>query len=460
MKLIVPKEVIDFMSAFRKAGYEIYIVGGAVRDLLIGRNPPAGGDNWDFTTNATPEEIQKLFPDSFYNNNFGTVSVRSKKSIFEITPYRTEGAYTDRRHPDTVSWGKTLKEDLSRRDFTINAMAYDGENIVDIYGGREHLAQKLIVAVGDPDTRFAEDALRLMRAVRLASQLGFLLDAPTQQSIKKNASLIHNVSQERVRDELLKILASDNPADGVLFLKNTGLLAYILPEVDVCFTVAQKSPGRHHIYDVGTHLMMALKLCPNPDPIVRLATLLHDIGKAPTFNKDDSTGLITFFNHEHVGADMTRQIAERLRLSKQEKHKLTTLVRYHMFTVSEKQTDKAIRRFIRNVGKEYLMDILDLRVADRLGSGARITSWRTELFKKRLEEVQQEPFKITDLKINGNDVMSELNIAPGRRIGEILQNIFYEVERGALKNERDDLLTYLRRDSKNDNKGTATNGEE
>lgn len=429
------------MEVFRKNNYQIYVVGGAVRDLLLDR----AIQNWDFTTNATPEQIQQLFPDSFYHNTYGTVTVMVDKTPFEVTPFRKEADYTDYRHPEHIEWAETVQEDLSRRDFTINALAYDGKTIIDPHDGRLDIENKIIRTVGDPEKRFQEDALRLMRAIRLATELGFMIEDITREAIQKNAALIQKISAERVRDELFKIIASHNPADGILFLRNTGLLQYILPEVDGCFTIPQKSPGRHHIYDVGTHLVMALKLCPSTDVITRLATLLHDIGKAPTFKKDEKTELITFYNHEIVGAEMVEIIANRLRLSAKERDKLVLLVRNHMFTVSEKQTDKAIRRFIRAVGKDYLFDILDLRVADRLGSGAKLTSWRTELFKKRLEEVQKEPFAIKDLKINGNDVMQTLHLKPSPKVGAVLQKIFDEVDNGKLKNERTVLLDWLKK---------------
>lgn len=444
---ILPEPVLQFMNVFKKNGFEIYIVGGAVREMLLKR--PI--NNWDFTTNATPDQIQKLFPNTFYNNTYGTVSVvygekktaPEKTGIFEVTPFRKESAYTDSRHPDSIEWAKTIQEDLKRRDFTINALAFDGTDIIDLFDGQKHLRDKIIVAVGDPDVRFSEDALRLMRAVRIATELGFMIEEKTRASMTQNAQAISRVSGERIRDELFKILESKRPSEGILLLKEVGLLKHILPEVYKCFSVEQKSPGRHHIYDVGTHLVMALKLCPNRDGITRLATLLHDIGKADTFKKDEKTGLITFYNHEIVGAEKASVIADRLHLSKKQKEKLITLVRYHMFTVSEKQTDKAIRRFIRQVGKEYLFDMLDLRVADRLGSGARLTSWRTELFKKRLEEVQQEPFKVTDLAIDGTDVMKTLDIKPGPKVGEILDEIFEDVEEKKLPNVRETLLQKL-----------------
>lgn len=450
----LPKEVIDLMNVFSKNKYQIFVVGGAVRDVLLNKVV----DNWDFTTSATPEQILKMFPDSFYNNTYGTVSVPLNRTshdsplqpttyplptIFEITPFRKESEYRDLRHPEKIEWAKTIEEDLSRRDFTINTIAYDGKNIIDPYFGQKDLSNKLIKAVGDPDIRFNEDALRLLRAIRFTSQLGFLIEDNTRNSIQKNASLITKISAERIRDEFLKILESDHPAEGIFFLKNTGLLTYILPEVDVCFTIPQKSPKRHHIYDVGTHLVMALKHCPSKDPITRFATLIHDIGKAKTFHKDEKTKLIIFYNHEVVGKKQAKIIADRFKLSNKQKDKLVTLVGEHQFTVTELLTDKAIRRFIRSVTKEYLQDMLDLRTGDRTGSGAKSTSWRLDLFKKRLIEVQKEPFKITDLKITGNDVMNILKLKPGPKVGEILKKLFNQVVDKKLKNEKQILLDHI-----------------
>lgn len=440
----VPDYVRSFMEVFTKHKYQIYLVGGAVRDLLLGKTTK----NWDFTTSATPDEILKLFPDGFYNNQFGTVGVaqniNSEQLIFEVTTFRKESDYKDSRHPEKIEWAKTVEEDLARRDFTINALAYDGEKIIDLYEGQKDLKAKLIRAVGDADKRFQEDALRLIRAIRLATQLEFLIEEKTRQSITKNSELIKNISFERIRDEFFKILASDHPAEGVLFLRSTGLLAQILPEVDNCFAVQQKSPKRHHIYDVGTHLVMSLKHCPSTDVITRFATLLHDIGKAETFRKDEKTELITFYNHEVAGTNQTIKIADRFKLSKKDKEKLVTLVQHHQFTVSEVQTDKAVRRFIKNVGVDNLDDMIALRIGDRIGSGASETSWRFDLFKKRLEEVQKEPFKVTDLKIDGNDVMKELKIKPGPEIGKILNTLFDEVAEKKLANEKKVLIEKLK----------------
>ena len=461
----LPPSVDTIFDTFHKAGYQIYAVGGSVRDILMDR--PTHG--WDFTTNATPEDILKLFPDSFYDNQFGTVGIkiydplsfpRMRESalkqkpipdqvgddkvtdIYEITTYRSEKGYTDHRHPDKIQWGKSLEEDLSRRDFTINAIAFDGKAFIDPYLGQEDIKNKLIRAVGDANLRIKEDALRQMRAIRIASELGFMIEPTTLLAIKTNAQLITDISAERVHDELLRILASSFASDGILLLKQTGLLNILIPELEAAFAIGQKSPERHHIYDVGTHSIMALKNCPSPDPIVRLATLLHDIGKVPTYKLVN--GIVTFYNHEMVSTKLVKNILARLKFSRKDTEKILILIRWHQFTVDERQTDSALRRFIRHVGKKNLTDMLALRTGDRLGGGAAETSWRMELFKKRLEEVQKLPFTVADLKIDGHDIMKELNVKPGPIIGKTLNDLFAEVEAGTLQNERETLLLRLK----------------
>jgi len=443
MSYKLPPQVLKLFKIFQKANFEIYAVGGSVRDLIMNRPTK----NWDFTTDATPEEMLRLFPDAFYDNQFGTVGIKQDNGeIYEVTTFRTEKDYTDRRHPDKITWGKTLEEDLARRDFTIGAIALrlaplaQGKLLfIDPYRGQDDIKAKLVRAVGRPQQRFQEDALRLLRAVRIATELEYLIEPKTFQAIIDNSQLIKEISGERIRDELLKILITNHPDDGFMLLKNSGLLQQILPEVEKGFGVDQVSPGRHHIYDVGTHSFMSLKFCPSDDAIVRLATLLHDVGKPAVFKKDDQ-GLITFYNHELISASIARNIGNRLHLSKKQLDKLVTLVRWHQFTVDERQTDSAIRRFIRRVGKENLKDILDLRVGDRLGGGARETSWRLEEFKKRLIVVQQQPFTVADLKVDGHDVMKILDIPPGPRVGQILTILFNEVIENEKPNERVYLL--------------------
>jgi tRNA nucleotidyltransferase/poly(A) polymerase len=452
MKVQLPEFVLEIISRFEKKGFEIYIVGGAVRDLLTKRIV----DDWDFTTNATPEEILEIFPKGFYDNKFGTVGISHKSSPYpyEITTFRREFGYSDKRHPDKVIWGKTLDEDLKRRDFTINAMALQvtdlksqASKITDNFEGQKDLDKKLIRAVGDADQRFREDALRMMRAVRIAAELGFTIEEKTFKAIKKNAALINKIAKERVRDELLKILSSSNPYEGMIIFRNSGLSEEILPEFEKTFGVEQKSPGRHHVYDVGTHSLYSLKHCKSENPIVRFATLIHDFGKPATYKKQ-ANGVITFYNHEVISAAIAKRIAVRLRFSKKQTKKFVKLVRWHQFTVDERQTDSAIRRFIRRVGKENIKDMIDLRVGDRLGGGARETSWRLEKFKKRLVEVQKQPFTVHDLKITGNDVMKELKLPPSPTVGRILDELYREVVNKKIENDKKALMARLKKTKK------------
>lgn len=442
----IDPEIKQILDKLGKNGFEAAIVGGAVRDLLA-KNQVT---DWDLTTNATPDEILKLFKNGFYNNRFGTVGVPLDGQTVEITTYRKEMGYSDKRHPDQIIWGKTLEEDLSRRDFTINAIALrytQGKLLgtpVDPFQGQEDLKNKIIKTVGDPNQRFQEDALRLLRAIRLATTLGFKIEEKTRDAIKNNASLLTQISGERIREELFKILDSENAADGIMLAKETGLLKIILPELEVCFQVEQKSPKRHHIFDVGTHCVESLRNCPSADTIVRFATLLHDVGKAKVANVTEE-GVRTFYNHEVAGGRQALDIAKRLHLSHDQKEKLYKLVRWHQFTVNENQTDSALRRFIKNIGPENIENMMDLRVGDRLGGGLQQPeSWRLKLFRQRLKDVMKKPFTVADLKVSGHDVMKALNIKPGPKVGEVLNKLFEEVQEDAKKNNREYLLERIK----------------
>jgi tRNA nucleotidyltransferase (CCA-adding enzyme) len=433
----LPLEVKNILEKFSKAGYQIYIVGGAVRDLLMDREV----HDYDFTTDANPEEILKLFPEGFNDNKFGTVGIPTDGQVYEVTTMRKEGNYADHRHPVEVGWTNKLEEDLARRDFTINsiAMAKDG-SLVDPYNGQQDIKDGLIRAVGEPEKRFQEDALRLMRAVRIATQLNFDIEKETFQAIQKNAVLIEEVANERIRDELFKLLGSVNPYIGIIKLREAGILQIILPELERNFGIVQEGPKHDRVYDIGEHSLLSLKHAPSSDPLVRLAALLHDVGKADTF-KTDSTGNVTFYNHDVVGGAIVRKIAKRFNISKKQTDKLYNLVRWHLFTVDENQTDSAIRRFIKNVGVENIEDMMAVRVGDRLGGGtAKAVSWRMEKYSERIKEVLKKPFSISDLKINGADVMGELNIKPGPRVGQILSTLFEEVLEDSSKNTKEYLF--------------------
>jgi putative nucleotidyltransferase with HDIG domain len=445
MTNIIPDEVLRIYKTLEKAGFEVYLVGGSVRDLLLKRTVK----DWDLTTNATPEKIQKVFPDAFYDNVFGTVGVpveiAKQKKVVEITTFRTESTYKDKRHPEKVSWGKNLEEDLARRDFTINAIALKiGEKnvfeLIDPYNGEKDLSKKIIRAVGNPNLRFKEDALRLLRAIRIATELGFEIERITWQKITEDCRLIENISVERIKTELFRILASEHPYEGILLLKNSGILQYILPELLEGANISMVRPGRHHTTDVFTHNLLSLKFCPSTDPLVRFATLIHDIGKPKVAAKDEE-GLVIFHNHEMAGAKIAEKICDRLKFSKKEKDKVVMLIRCHMFSVNENQTDAAIRRFIRKVGAENVKDMMDLRVGDRLGGGTQTAeSWRLKLFKEKIEEqLKPAPFSINDLVVNGNDVMKILNIKPGPAVGKILATLFAEVDEDLSLNNKEHL---------------------
>jgi putative nucleotidyltransferase with HDIG domain len=456
MRFFLPRSVLNILEKLSRAGFDAYIVGGAVRDLIQGRNI----DDWDFTTDATPEEIIKLFPGSFYDNKFGTVGVpvpinlpeKQEYEVYEVTTFRTEFGYSDKRRPDKVEWGRSLKEDLSRRDFTINAMALKAKNrkqktenreteveIIDPYGGQKDLENKLIRAVGKPEDRFNEDALRMMRAFRLGAQLGFGIEPTTLGAIKENSQLIKHISWERIRDEILKTLSSQYPADGIMLLYQTGLLQHILPELVAGVGVPQAG---HHIYDVFTHSIESLRHCPANDPIIRLAALLHDIGKPVTFSQEG--GKITFYSHEVIGARMVKGIADRLRLPVEARNKLWRLVRWHMFTYNKEMTDAAIRRFIRRVGKDEINNMMMLRIGDRKGGGSPATSWRLRELQERIGTLMYDPLDITDVAVDGHDVMKVLGIKPGPQVGKVLNALFEEILEEPKKNQREYLLDRIK----------------
>lgn len=453
MEFEIKKEAVEIYQKLNNARYNVYFVGGCVRNLLTGLSVK----DWDLTTNATPEQIQKIFPDSFYDNDFGTVGVKfeehnlkdktNEKQYAEITTFRTDGKYKDFRHPEKVSWGKTIEEDLARRDFTMNSIALkmvgNKQEFIDPFNGKDDIQNKIIRAVGNAEERFSEDALRILRAIRFASQLNFEIEKDTLNAIKNNYLLLKHISQERIRDEVFKILKTENAYQGIMLLYEIGILEIIFPELIKGEGISQIRPGRHHTSDVLTHNLLSLKECPSKDPLVKFATLLHDVGK-PYVASVDENGYVIFYNHEVMGAKIAKDIAERLRLSKKEKEKVYTLIRWHMFTVDENITDSAVRRFIRRVGVENVKDMIDLRIGDRLGGGTQVAeSWRLKKFKERLDEQLHPPFSINDMKISGNDVMEILKIKPGRKVGEILQKLFLEVDEDLEKNNKDYLLKRL-----------------
>ena len=468
----IPHYIQEITEKLEKAGFQAYIVGGCVRDLLMGRKP---GD-WDITTEARPEEILKVFPNGKYENKFGTVLVptgqktdnrkqTTEKEIVEVTTYRSEQSYSDRRHPDQIKFEDSLEKDLERRDFTINAMAMEIADcrlpiadlnrkseivnrkyeLVDLFGGRKDLEKKIIRAVGEPEDRFKEDALRMMRAVRLSCQLNFTIEPKTERAIKKMAGSIKFISQERIRDELIKILDSSKAYEGIMFLHENKLLQYILPELERGVGVDQ---NRHHIYTVFNHSVLSLKYCPNKDWRVKFAALLHDIAKpqAKRFIKDDAT----FYNHDIIGAKIVKKIMQRMKFSNEDTEKVTNLIRHHMFYYNVGEVSEAsVRRLIKKVGEENLADLIDLRVADRLGSGVpKAKPYKLRHLEYMMKKVRKDPISAKMLKINGNDLMKLLKITPGPKIGAILDVLLSEVIEDPKLNDK----KYLEKRSKELNK--------
>ncbi len=442
--MLIPKEVKTIINKLKEAGYEAYIVGGCVRDFLIGIDPK----DWDVTTNAKPEEIQKVFPDSFYENNFLTVTARTgstKIPEVEITTYRLEAKYSDKRHPDEVRFAKTLEEDLARRDFTINSIALELPisnsqlpKIVDLFDGQKDLKNKIIRTVGNPEERFNEDALRMLRAVRFATTLNFTIEENTAKAIKKNSIWIEAISKERIRDEFLKIIISDKASDGIELLRELDMLKFILPELQENYGVGQ---NKHHIYDCYTHAIKALEFTAKKkfNTYVRLASLLHDVGK-PRVKVGDGIDS-TFYNHEVVGAKMTFEILNRLKFSKKDVEKITKLVRYHLFYYNvDEVSESSVRRLVKNVGPENIEELLQVRQADRIGSGVpKAEPYKLRHLKYIIDKVSQDPISVKMLKVNGKDVIDLLKIEPGPKIGYILDILLSYVLDDPKKNTKEFL---------------------
>ncbi len=438
-KYKIPNEVGKVSSVLSSAKFENYLVGGCVRDLILGKNPK----DWDITTSATPEEIVSLFEHTFYENSFGTVGVVNDETkeenlkVVEVTPYRSESGYSDFRHPDKVVWAKTLEEDLKRRDFTINALAYDleKESLIDLFDGQAGIKNKLIRTVGSPDERFGEDALRMLRSLRLASELGFAIESETLSSIEKNKNLLENISKERVRDEFVKIIMSDAPSVALGFATQLQMLKYISPELEKGVGMEQ---NKSHIYTVWEHLIRSLDYSAEKKfPLhVRLAVLLHDIAKPHTRKSID--GEWTFYGHEVVGSKIAKNILTDLKFPKEIIEKVVKLVRWHMFfSETETITLSAVRRIVRNVGPELIWDLMDVRACDRTGMGRpKVTTYRLRKYHSMIEEVMRDPISVKQLSINGKDIMEITSKPAGPHIGHILEILLSEVLENPKNNDR------------------------
>lgn len=440
----LPTEVQYILETLKGAGWEAFAVGGCVRDLLLKKEPA----DWDVATEATPAEIQKLFPRNFYTNQFGTVTVltgskRTALKEIEVTTYRIDVGYSDKRRPDEVKFTDRIEEDLARRDFTINAMALDEEGVVDPFGGQEDLEARLVRAVGNPEERFGEDALRLMRAVRLAAQLGFAMESKTKEAIKKLAADIEAISQERIRDELIKIVMSSAPEKGFNLLEETGLLKRVMPELAEGVGVDQ---NKHHTFTVFEHGVKSLQYAANYNYslVIRLAALWHDIGKTRTRRTKDND--YTFYAHDVVSARMTDKLMKRLRFSNELIRDVGHLVRHHMFYYDVgKVTEAGARRLLRRVGKDHFDDLIKLRIAERKGSGVpKAEPYRLRHLQFMVDKASREPVSVGDLAIKGGDLIGELKLLPSPVIGGILNALLAEVLDDPKKNNREYLLKRAR----------------
>lgn len=486
----IPYYVTHVTKTLENAGFEAFLVGGCVRDLIIrelGLSKIEGPKDWDITTNAKPEEIIPLFEKTVYENKFGTVGIvfenvshetpvlendsllepktnnQKANFIIEVTPYRLEAKYSDFRHPDEVKFSNNIEDDLKRRDFTINAMAYspaiDSANggsiskgqIIDFYGGIKDIKDKILRTVGNPDERFGEDALRMLRAIRFSCQLDFVVSHETTESIIKNSKLIKNISFERIRDEFNKIIMSHNSVVGVVMLQKLGLLKYIIPELEEGIGCEQKGS---HIFDVWEHSLHALDNATkkNWSLEIRLSALFHDIGK-PRSRRKGIKKEYTFYGHEVVGSRIVKQIMERLKYSKEVSDKVLSFTRNHMFfSDTEKITLSAVRRIVQHVGKENIWDLMKVRECDRVGMKKAEAPYRLRKYFAMIEEVLHDPISVGQLAIDGNDLMKmELHpptpenpvgrtgIKPGPRMGWILNALLEEVLDDPKKNTKEHL---------------------
>lgn len=494
MKVQAPENIIKVIKKLKTSGFEGFVVGGSVRDLLLGITPK----DWDVTTNAKPKELLEIFPDSVYENDFGTVGVKLRNKedetceVVEITTYRIESKYTDKRHPDEVKFAKTLEEDLSRRDFTVNAMALKipnklqnsnfkieikKENLIDPFNGQEGLKNKTIQAVGDASERFNEDALRMMRAVRFVCQLsksldpdssrsasqnktggkvettkqGWKIEEKTLEALEKNVDNLEYISKERIRDELNKIILSDSPAQGIDLLVQTKLMKYIIPEIGKTIGVRQNHHHYHGPYNtVYAHMLASLEKCLSKKLEIRLASFLHDLGKPQSKRGEGETA--TFHGHEYISARLVERILKRLKYSRKIIDKVVMLVKNHMFYYNVDEVgESGVRKVVRKVGLENINDLIDVRIADRLGSGVpKAVPYKLRHFKYMVEKVSHDAISVKQLKINGKDLMEDLNIKPGPKIGAILEVLLARVIDEPKLNTKKELIKLAKELEKED----------
>ena len=441
----IPKEIIETSKKIKQAGESVYITGGCVRDLLSGIKPT----DWDLTTSANPEKLQQLFEHTFCENNYGTVSVVLEEckieelKVLEITSFRKESEYSDKRHPDKVDFDATLENDLARRDFTINALAIEPQTneLIDLHNGVIDLNNKVIRAVGDPKVRFSEDALRLMRAVRLATTLNFKVEQHTLEALIKESMNIKKIASERVRDEFVKIIKSENPMYGIDLLRKTKLIEHIIPEILLGLGVEQNQAHSYHVYE---HNLRTLQHAAqkNLSLILRLAALFHDIGKPHTKEWSEKNKDWSFHQHDIVGSKIAEKILLRMKFSKEIVKNVVIYVRWHMFFSDTEQISLAgVRRMIARVGEKRIWNLIDLRMCDRIGTGRpKENPYRLRKYTAYVERVLKEPITPGSLDINGNEIIKITGLSPSPKVGQIINILVGETLNGLTKNSKEELI--------------------
>ncbi len=452
LKIDIPVGAQYIIEKLNSAGYEAYIVGGCVRDSILGKVP----NDWDITTSATPYEVKEIFRRTIDTGiQHGTVTVLVDKSIvtkdtkfsdyaFEVTTYRVDGEYQDHRRPNSVEFTTSLEEDLKRRDFTINAMAYnDTEGVIDIFGGMKDLDEGVIRCVGNPTDRFDEDALRILRAVRFAAQLGFSIDEETRTAMNKQAKFLSDISAERIQVELTKLITSNNP-DRLIEAYELGLTKIILPEFDAMMETKQNNPN--HKYSVGEHTIKVMENVP-ADMVLRYSALLHDVGK-PSCKTTGEDGIDHFYGHQQAGAKLARKILRRLKLDNNTIDRTCNLVEHHDYYLESESQGSAFRRFVGKLGMDNFIDYNLLRQADIAGQSDYNLDKKlacVEVMKNLYQMVVEENqcIKISDLAIGGKELM-ELGMKPGRDMGQMLHYLLDMVLDNPSLNEKDKLIELVK----------------
>ena len=438
MQIRLPEKVKYIIETIQAAGFEAYAVGGCIRDLVLGKEP----NDWDITTSARPEAVKALFDRTIDTGiRHGTVTVMIGREGFEVTTYRIDGEYEDGRHPKEVTYTMELKEDLQRRDFTINAMAYnETDGLIDLFGGMNDIKNHILRCVGDAKERFGEDALRMMRAVRFSAQLGYEIETETAEAIKELAGSLKQISAERIQTELVKLLVSDHP-DYLRIAYETGITAFILPEFDLCMETDQNNP--HHCYSVGEHILHTLTFI-KADKVLRLAMLFHDIGKPQTLTVDED-GITHNHGHAAVGEKITLSVLQRLKFDNDTTDKVTRLVRCHDREVEPRA--KNVRHAIYQIGEDIFPLLFDVKYADIMAQSEYKREEKLQKLaniKKLYEEIlsRKECLSLKDLAVTGNDLIA-LGMPPGQEIGRTLKQLLEIVLEEPENNRKEYLLSLL-----------------